>query len=131
KIMFDRLSLVAETKNEIRVAVMGIVFHHMPEDGHVADFDQRFRDILRMILEPHSKAAAKQYDFHKIILSASPVYLSGFHAPQRYGDRRVKFHNSNFHFVLLCLKICVAWANFPRYETSRIRIFLPPRRQER
>src|SRR5215831_6986812 len=85
KIMFDRLGLVTETKNEIRVPVVGVVFHHMPQDGHIADLNQRFRDVLRMILEPHSEPATKQYDFHKIILSASPVYLSGFHAPQRHG----------------------------------------------
>ena len=72
KIMFDRLGLVAETKDKIRVAVVGVIFHHMPQDGHVADFDQRFRNVLRMIFQPHSKAAAKEYDFHKVILSELP-----------------------------------------------------------
>src|SRR5262245_14784635 len=59
KIMFDRFGLVAETKDKISMSIVGIVFHHMPQDGHIADFNQRFRHILRMILEPHSEAAAK------------------------------------------------------------------------
>ena len=33
--------------------------------------------------------------------------------------------------ALLCLKVFAACANFPIHETSRIRIFLPPRREER
>jgi hypothetical protein len=41
-----------------------IVFHDVPQDGHGAYFDQRFWGILRVILEPHTKATAKQYDFH-------------------------------------------------------------------
>jgi len=32
---------------------------------------------------------------------------------------------------LLCLKVFAACVNFPTYETSQIRIFVPPRREER
>src|SRR5262249_31475673 len=67
--MFDRLGLVAETEDKIGVPVVGVVFHHMPQDRHVADSDQRFRDVLRMIFQPHSKTTAKEYDFLKVILS--------------------------------------------------------------
>src|SRR5262249_10493053 len=34
-------------------------------------------------------------------------------------------------FVLLSLKVFAVCVNFPTYETSRIRIFVPPRREER
>jgi hypothetical protein len=42
-------------------------------------------------------------------------------------------HIENFFkpYALLCLKVFAACANFPIHETSRIRIFLPPRREER
>jgi hypothetical protein len=33
--------------------------------------------------------------------------------------------------LCLCLKVFTACVNLPIYETSRIRIFLPPRREER
>ena len=33
--------------------------------------------------------------------------------------------------LCLCLKVFAACVNFPIYEASRIRIFLPPRREER
>ena len=65
KIMFDRFSLVAETKDEIRWSVMGIVFHHMPKDWHVADCDQRFRHILRMILSLIPRPPQKSTTFIK------------------------------------------------------------------
>ena len=42
-------------------------------------------------------------------------------------------HIENFFkpYALLCLKVFAACANFPIHETSRIRIFLPPRREKR
>src|SRR5882724_4448608 len=53
----------------------------------------------------------------------------------RRGGRRVnEFSNRKFSDLCelcLCLKVFAACVNFPIYEASRIRIFLPPRREER
>jgi hypothetical protein len=53
----------------------------------------------------------------------------------RRGGRRVnEFLNRKFSDLCelcLCLKVFAACVNFPIYEASRIRIFLPPRREER
>jgi hypothetical protein len=85
--MFDRLRLVAEAEDEIRVAIVGVIFHYVPQDGHIANSDQRFWNVFRMILQPHSKAAAKKYDFHK----TDPFRVQKFHrreqkdlSPQRH-----------------------------------------------
>ena len=51
------------------------------------------------------------------------------------GGRKVnEFLNRKFSDLCelcLCLKVFAACVNFPIYEASRIRIFLPPRREER
>ena len=54
-------------------------------------------------------------------------------APTR-GRRVNEFLNRRFSDLCelcLCLKVFAACVNFPIYEASRIRIFLPPRREER
>ena len=50
------------------------------------------------------------------------------------GRRVNEFLNNKFSDLCelcLCLKVFAACVNFPIYEASRIRIFLPPRREER
>src|SRR5579862_9881924 len=77
EILFDEVRFVSEAQDEILVAEVRIVFHQMPEDGHVADLHQRFRQAFFGLTETHSEAAAKEYNLHNVRLPFKIYFLDG------------------------------------------------------
>src|SRR5262249_31398108 len=66
EIALDHVGPVAEAEDELVVPVMGVVPHHVPEDGPVSQWDHRLGDRLRVVPEPHSQAATEEYDLHDL-----------------------------------------------------------------
>ncbi len=59
EIVFDGVALPAEAQDEFFVTPVGVILHHVQEDGAVVDVHQRFGNILSMLAEPHAESTAK------------------------------------------------------------------------
>src|SRR5579883_143219 len=64
KILLDGVALVPETQDEIRVPVMRVIAHDVPQDRPRADLDERLRYLVGVVAEPGSEATAEENDFH-------------------------------------------------------------------
>src|SRR5258708_29027823 len=64
KIILNYIGFVSQAQNEVFVSEMGVVLHHVPQDGPRADGDHWLRHIFGVTAQPHSGTAAEQYDFH-------------------------------------------------------------------
>ena len=64
EVIFDDVRLITQTKDEVSVPIMGIIFHHMPEDWPIPDWHHRFGQGLRIFAHPHAHAATKEHYFH-------------------------------------------------------------------
>ena len=64
EIVFDHVALVAETEDELLVAVAGVSLHDMPEDGAIPDRHHRLGSKFGLLAEPSAFAATQDYDFH-------------------------------------------------------------------
>src|SRR5262252_5803100 len=67
KVILDYIRLVTKAEDEILVAVMGVILHHVPEDRTGSDIDHGFRYVITVLPNPHSEATTKQYDFHSAL----------------------------------------------------------------
>src|SRR5260221_11881440 len=68
KVLFDGIRAVTQAQNEILVAKMRVVFHHVPEDGAIADRHHGLGDFLRILPQAHSVPTTKDDYFHGVLL---------------------------------------------------------------
>ena len=66
EVLFDHVALVAEAEDELAVAVMGVGFHDVPEDGFTTDGDHGFGAELSFFAEASAFTAAEDDDFHGV-----------------------------------------------------------------
>src|SRR5262249_1123137 len=59
KVILDHVATVTETQNEVAMSVMGVIAHHMPDDGAVAKRHHRLWDGFRVFLQSGAQSAAK------------------------------------------------------------------------
>ena len=64
KPLLDHMLLVPGADHKIIEAIVRILFHDMPQNGHTADFDHRFRLELTFFRNARAIAAGKNYNFH-------------------------------------------------------------------
>ena len=69
EIFFDHVALVAEAQDKFLVAVMGIHFHDVPENGFATDEHHGLGLELGFFPQTRSLAATEDDDFHNGILS--------------------------------------------------------------
>ena len=67
--LLDRLGLVAEAEHEVGEAEVGVVLHHVPEDGPGADRNHRLGHHLGCLSHPQSLAAAEDHHLHMTFTS--------------------------------------------------------------
>src|SRR6267378_3477292 len=72
EVLLDAVGLIAKAQDEVLVAEMRVVSHHVPEDRPVADGDQGLRDGLGIIPESHAEAATEKNDFHRFFPFIEP-----------------------------------------------------------
>ena len=60
------ISTVAQADNELRMPVIGVVLHQIPQYGLVAYIDERLWNGVRVLAQPRPHTAAKQHDFHSV-----------------------------------------------------------------
>src|SRR5579885_1543960 len=75
--LLDHVRLVAEAQDEVRMAVLAVVLHHVPEDRLVADRDHRLRDVLGIFSDPGAEATAEKDNFHQQTSLGSMTLGSG------------------------------------------------------
>jgi hypothetical protein len=66
EIALDEMSLMAEAENEVPVAEVCVVLHHVPQDGAAPDGNERLRKGLASFPHPQAKTSAEENDLHKI-----------------------------------------------------------------
>src|SRR2546425_2393076 len=64
KIVLDDVRAIAETENEILVAEVRVILHHMPQDGTVTDMHHRLGRTLARLPDAHTESAAEKDYFH-------------------------------------------------------------------
>src|SRR5580765_246837 len=64
KVVLDGIRAISQTKDEVAMAEMRIILHHVPQDRSVADWHQGLRYILSVLPQPHAETAAEKHDFH-------------------------------------------------------------------
>src|SRR4029077_10083106 len=69
EIALDAVGLVAEAQDEILVAEMRVVTHHMPEDRPIAHGHHWLGNGLRVFPQPHAQPAPEQDNLHSESLS--------------------------------------------------------------
>src|SRR5690554_973387 len=62
--LLDQVASITEADDEVRVPVMSVVLHQIPQNRSVTDRHEGFRNRVRMLPEARTKPAAKQHDFH-------------------------------------------------------------------
>ncbi len=62
EVVLDDVALVAEAEDEVRVPVVGVVLHEVPQHRAGADRDHRLRDLVGVVAHPQPLAAAEQHD---------------------------------------------------------------------
>src|SRR4029453_19427887 len=67
EVFLDLIAFVTEAEDEVRVPIVGVVLHHMPDDRPVAEWHERFRDTLRVVPQAGAKPAAKKHDLHRAL----------------------------------------------------------------
>jgi hypothetical protein len=65
EILFDGITAVSQAENELPVAVVGVAFHNVPENGTASHFDHRLGAKLRLFPETGTQTTAQDYDFHR------------------------------------------------------------------
>ncbi len=65
EVILDDIGLVSQAKNKILVSKMGVILHHVPQNGAVPDRYHGFWNLLRVLAQPHPLPAAKQDNFHE------------------------------------------------------------------
>src|SRR5271155_1173883 len=64
EVVLDGVRPISQAQDEIAMAEMCVVLHHMPQDGAIADRHHGFGDVVRIFPQPHSQTAAKEDDLH-------------------------------------------------------------------
>src|SRR5882762_2571878 len=65
KIILDRIRPVPEAKDEIFVTEMGVILHHVPQDGPIPDLNQRLWNVFSEFSQSRAQAAAEQHNLHR------------------------------------------------------------------
>ena len=63
EVFLDGVAFVAQAKDEVRMPVVGIRFHDVPQDRPAADLDHRFGPVFRLFAQTGALAAAQDDDF--------------------------------------------------------------------
>src|SRR4029077_12278735 len=61
EIILDGVRAMPETKDEILMAIMGVILHHMPKDGAIANRGHWLGDILGGVAPTQAESAAAQH----------------------------------------------------------------------
>jgi len=77
EVILDDVGLVAEAEDEVLVPVMGVELHQVPHDRPVADRHHGLGNVLAVIAEAKTLAAAEKNNFH------------GFSAFRVHSERRL------------------------------------------
>ena len=72
EVFLDHPAPIAQAEDEVLEPVVGEELHDVPEDGPLADQDQRLRPILRLFPEAGALATAEDHDFHEM-----PLVMAG------------------------------------------------------
>src|SRR4029077_18885123 len=59
EIVFDSISFMSETQDEVLVAEVSVVFHQMPKNRARPDLDHGLWDVVGVSPEPHPGSSAK------------------------------------------------------------------------
>ena len=46
EVIFDNIAFIAQANHKVFIAIVGIGFHDMPEDGFSSDFNHRLRNYI-------------------------------------------------------------------------------------
>src|SRR5688572_7240931 len=67
KEVLDQVAAVAQADHELRVPVVGVVLHQIPENRPIADVHERLWNRIGVLPEPRAEPAAKQDYFHSVV----------------------------------------------------------------
>src|SRR5438128_1002318 len=71
EVLPNHVPAIAERQDEVLVAVVRVIAHQVPQNGTVADVDQRLGNGVGMLAQSCSESAAKQDHFHRLALFGS------------------------------------------------------------
>src|SRR5438552_48163 len=63
EIVLDNVATITKAKDKVLMAVVGVVLHHVPNDGTIPNVYHRLRQVLA-VSDPQSQATAKKNYFH-------------------------------------------------------------------
>lgn len=72
EVLFDDVTFVSATDNEIVDSMSGVELHDVPEDWFSSDFDHGFWFEVRLFGDAGSEASGKYYCFH-YFKNCSPI----------------------------------------------------------
>ena len=59
KVIFDHVSFIAKTQYEVVVSILAVILHDMPQNRMITDWHHRLWNILGVIANARTQAAAK------------------------------------------------------------------------
>src|SRR6185312_3492345 len=65
KVLANHVAAVTEAQNELRVAVMRVIPHEVPEDRTNSDVDQRLRNRVGVLSQSGAESAAEKHYLHR------------------------------------------------------------------
>ena len=118
KPLLDHMLFVPGADHKIIKAIVRILFHDMPQNGHTADFDHRFRLELAFFRNARAIAAGKNYNFHIFHSrkpAAEPCLQSRKNCPshQHFNRRTVWYTPSLFFITMIVYHFHVFSATVP------------------
>ena len=75
--ILDDVGLVAKAKNELVVAIVAVILHHVAQDRLMAERDHRLRQALGIVADAGSKSAAEEDDLHGRYSAGSMMVTKG------------------------------------------------------
>src|SRR2546426_2153312 len=100
EVALDEVGAVAEAEDEVLVAEVSVVFHHVPEDRAIPNRHHRLRDVLVVVPQAHPQTTAEQHDLHSSppVLARRSQRVAGARGVRagRFGN---SFVRTVFHFV--------------------------------
>ena len=123
--------LVPGADHKIIEAIVRILFHDMPQNGHTADFDHRFRLELTFFRNARAIATGKNYNFHIFHsrkLAAEPCLQSRKNRPSH--RRWTVWYTPTlfyYHYNIKVYHFHVFSATVPGNLSHLVGLFLIPR----
>src|SRR5215831_686996 len=73
---------VTEAQDEVLMVVVGVIFHHMPENWPVTHFYHGFGNGLRVVPETHAQSSTEKHNLHRDLRCAR-LRLESFSPDQK------------------------------------------------